>query len=387
MNEIRFKETQGTKIVQQKPTHSAYASTKSLGNMLSHSKVKNCVELEGVQNNYHNSNLSPEKKLKDTCSFMDPVLTSLVDNLMDQVSVTTPQTRTMKSVEAKLQKNSNPFLMKNSLNNSIVSTSASDDCNSCERSTSDLGCKAQRSDSLTDLQTVKRRDSNVATEVSRPLFKIPEQSPAALIEQMMHVSVSPENAYINQHASTADLTVSNFNIKKPVPNKYKTEICRNWEIEGSCRFGDECTFAHGGRELHKRASMPLNYKTKVCKQFTEEPYFCPYGEKCQFLHISQSEEDAKTIKYSVVLNETLKQMEKRLVHLGDSEEFEIPTSVFKKQRLSIFKELTDNCNEDSENNQNYSFSQSSKKTTLNKRSKEFIMPKRKAQGGSSPAQV
>jgi len=30
--------------------------------------------------------------------------------------------------------------------------------------------------------------------------------------------------------------------------KFKTEICRNWEIS-KCKFGTECTFAHGEHEL------------------------------------------------------------------------------------------------------------------------------------------
>lgn len=164
----------------------------------------------------------------------------------------------------------------------------------------------------------------------------------------MHAAISADGLYISKPENQKDALANNLNIKKPVPNKYKTEICRNWEIEGSCRFGDECTFAHGDQELHKRAAMPPNYKTKVCKQFTEKPFYCPYGEKCQFLHINRSEEPSKQIKYSVMLTQTLKQMEQRLIYLDDyedidmpSKEFEIPSFVFKKQRLSIFKELTD----------------------------------------------
>ena len=31
--------------------------------------------------------------------------------------------------------------------------------------------------------------------------------------------------------------------------KFKTEMCRNWELNGKCKFGTECTFAHGYHEL------------------------------------------------------------------------------------------------------------------------------------------
>lgn len=91
--------------------------------------------------------------------------------------------------------------------------------------------------------------------------------------------------------------------------------------------------------------MPANYKTKVCKQFAEEPFYCPYGEKCQFLHVSISQfsdNSNRQAKYSEILNETMKQMEKRLVHVDLEKDFQLPESVFKTPRLSIFVELTEN---------------------------------------------
>ena len=64
--------------------------------------------------------------------------------------------------------------------------------------------------------------------------------------------------------------------------KWKTEICRYWEMYGQCKFGDNCAFAHGDSELKKR-KMTFNYKTKPCKQFFELGY-CSYGSRCQFSH-------------------------------------------------------------------------------------------------------
>lgn len=46
--------------------------------------------------------------------------------------------------------------------------------------------------------------------------------------------------------------------------KYKTEMCRNWELFGKCKFQDKCSFAHGDHELHKKTHLPANYKTKTC---------------------------------------------------------------------------------------------------------------------------
>ncbi|CDW71071.1 zinc finger protein [Stylonychia lemnae] len=65
--------------------------------------------------------------------------------------------------------------------------------------------------------------------------------------------------------------------------KYKTEICKNWELTGFCQFESSCSFAHGQHELNTKQNIPKNYKTKLCKRFHEE-FYCPYGPRCQFKH-------------------------------------------------------------------------------------------------------
>jgi len=64
--------------------------------------------------------------------------------------------------------------------------------------------------------------------------------------------------------------------------KFKTEICRNWEMS-KCKFGSECTFAHGDHELMEKSHIPTNYRTKECKNFYSNLY-CSYGNRCQFYH-------------------------------------------------------------------------------------------------------
>ena len=68
--------------------------------------------------------------------------------------------------------------------------------------------------------------------------------------------------------------------------KFKTEICKFWQLNGVCEFSDSCSFAHGAHELKKRTDQPRNYKTKQCKRYHKELY-CPYGPRCQFLHDKQ----------------------------------------------------------------------------------------------------
>ena len=65
--------------------------------------------------------------------------------------------------------------------------------------------------------------------------------------------------------------------------KYKTEMCKNWELRGRCKLGDKCCFAHGRNELKAKVLTHVKYKTKPCKQYHQTGY-CPYGQRCQYLH-------------------------------------------------------------------------------------------------------
>lgn len=65
-------------------------------------------------------------------------------------------------------------------------------------------------------------------------------------------------------------------------SRYKTELCRPYEENGSCKYGDKCQFAHGYAELRNLARHP-KYKTELCRTF-HTIGFCPYGPRCHFIH-------------------------------------------------------------------------------------------------------
>ncbi|RLU26319.1 hypothetical protein DMN91_000113 [Ooceraea biroi] len=65
-------------------------------------------------------------------------------------------------------------------------------------------------------------------------------------------------------------------------SRYKTELCRPYEENGSCKYGDKCQFAHGYSELRNLARHP-KYKTELCRTF-HTIGFCPYGPRCHFIH-------------------------------------------------------------------------------------------------------
>ena len=64
--------------------------------------------------------------------------------------------------------------------------------------------------------------------------------------------------------------------------RYKTELCRSFQENGTCKYGDKCQFAHGGHELRNMMRHP-KYKTELCRTFHAAGY-CPYGPRCHFVH-------------------------------------------------------------------------------------------------------
>ncbi|KAJ8014231.1 hypothetical protein DPEC_G00038100 [Dallia pectoralis] len=64
--------------------------------------------------------------------------------------------------------------------------------------------------------------------------------------------------------------------------RYKTELCRPYEENGACKYGEKCQFAHGYHELRNLSRHP-KYKTEPCRTF-HTIGFCPYGPRCHFIH-------------------------------------------------------------------------------------------------------
>lgn len=60
--------------------------------------------------------------------------------------------------------------------------------------------------------------------------------------------------------------------------KFKTELCKNFQLQGSCKFGDACCYAHGQEELRDKTHLNSNYKSKICKHFHGQGG-CPYGQR------------------------------------------------------------------------------------------------------------
>lgn len=58
---------------------------------------------------------------------------------------------------------------------------------------------------------------------------------------------------------------------------YKLILCRRWEKDGECKFGSECTYAHGEEDLYRKRLCPKYISDGQCH------------EKCHRLHINAME--------------------------------------------------------------------------------------------------
>lgn len=74
-------------------------------------------------------------------------------------------------------------------------------------------------------------------------------------------------------------------------SRYKTELCRPFEENGHCKYGDKCQFAHGMHELRNLSRHP-KYKTERCRTF-HTIGFCPYGPRCHFIHNEEERVQSK----------------------------------------------------------------------------------------------
>ena len=115
--------------------------------------------------------------------------------------------------------------------------------------------------------------------------------------------------------------------------KYKTELCKYYEINGYCKFGDKCAYAHGKENLRSKVTNSSAYRTRKCTQFFENGY-CPYGSRCQFAHqlttnITNNPYDRK-MSYA-----------KTLETISKVENIDNIKKLISKPRLTIFKEIID----------------------------------------------
>ena len=118
--------------------------------------------------------------------------------------------------------------------------------------------------------------------------------------------------------------------------KYRTELCKYFEINGRCKFGENCIFAHGKENLRENLCKKSGYKKRPCVNFFEKG-FCMYGNRCQFSHdIKQFEKEENDKKEN---NFSYKLFFKELnMNLNDECKKDIER-IKERPRLKIFKKF------------------------------------------------
>jgi hypothetical protein len=133
--------------------------------------------------------------------------------------------------------------------------------------------------------------------------------------------------------------ITNFKGKaSDFKTKYKTELCKFYEMTGKCKYGENCAYAHGIENLRSKVTNTTAYRTKKCIQFFENGY-CPYGNRCQFRH---------ELKNNIINNPYDNEMsyKKILEIISKIENVRNVKKLVEKPRLDIFKEITGDINED-----------------------------------------
>lgn len=88
--------------------------------------------------------------------------------------------------------------------------------------------------------------------------------------------------------------------------RYKTEMCRPFQENGVCKYGEKCQFAHGQQELRTINRHP-KYKTDICRTY-HSVGFCPYGPRCHFIHSLDELRQQQTTPEKKVGNSAVKQL-------------------------------------------------------------------------------
>ena len=68
--------------------------------------------------------------------------------------------------------------------------------------------------------------------------------------------------------------------------RWKCNLCKAWCETNRCKNGDDCSYAHGEKELRSEkpgAPDVRRFKTELCKKLFSQG-FCPQGSICTFAH-------------------------------------------------------------------------------------------------------
>ena len=121
--------------------------------------------------------------------------------------------------------------------------------------------------------------------------------------------------------------------------KYRTELCKYFEINGRCKFGDNCIFAHGKENLRENLCKKSGYKKRPCVNFFDKGY-CMYGNRCQFSHDLKfdnnlNKDESLNFSYKMLFNKLINTSKEN----NDEENKKNIMKIKERPRLKVFKKF------------------------------------------------
>jgi len=145
------------------------------------------------------------------------------------------------SIQFDLKSLSNRFNLKHAKKASIESPTSGSLIPT--RSNTPDNCRNSNSDNISDRDSVN--DSYLENKRFTSASSI-TSADSALDSSTFEIDVKPKK---KNFATTEERRLFVEDYKR----KYKTEMCKNWELKGKCKFGNKCCFAHGRHELKLRS--------------------------------------------------------------------------------------------------------------------------------------
>jgi len=105
----------------------------------------------------------------------------------------------------------------------------------------------------------------------------------ALFNYRQQLAQRPGSSCSIASNSSETAVIPPINNKNYQESRYKTELCRHWQENGTCPHGLQCLFAHGLNELKPFRGRHRKYKTQLCKAFHSDG-FCSFGPRCSYIH-------------------------------------------------------------------------------------------------------
>jgi hypothetical protein len=118
----------------------------------------------------------------------------------------------------------------------------------------------------------------------------------------------------------------NLEFEYKLDPKFKTELCKSFEENKFCVYGNKCRFAHGRNELFDKSNN--KYKKKECYSFFNFGY-CSYGNRCHFKHNEKKLDDIDFSYFNSLL----------MVISNCSNNMDLKLKSIKIRRLQVFSEI------------------------------------------------